>query len=312
MTTETEREALSFHDALQIAEARFQDHAFWNRLDGTPWENDAPVIAALLMVEAAGYRRAAPVAEGEIAGLCDELRIRADAAEQDRNALNKCLRRAAARLAALAQRVAELDGKKPADTDNVVQLLCAKMTKLANEFDGSPFQKEMQVLIDAVSAQAQRVAEVEAARKANADEINLVLIEGGVSRDDAPYLAVKIADTFDPTIKLACGHPHSLLIRSVESDYSFCELCDTRNQRDDAVTMEAALQIKLTAAQRENERLRGIPDALETLVVFFEAHATGPGERTYTVAEIAQTVRDWIADAQRIAALSPAQKTEGE
>jgi hypothetical protein len=178
VTTDTEREALSFHDALQIAEARFQDHAFWNRLDGTPWGNDAPVIAAILMVEAAGYRRAAPVADGEIEGLVDGL-------------------------------------------NSQVRIL-----------HGQP----------------------------------------------AVYVGDELAEIF------------------------FARCADYIVQSSEA----------LTSAQRENERLRVIPDALETLVVFFEAHATGPGERTYTVAEIAQTVRDWIADAQRIAALSPAQKTEGE
>lgn len=31
----------------------------------------------------------------------------------------------------------------------------------------------------------------------------------------------------------------------------------------------------------------------ETLADFFEHGATGPGERTYTVSEVAQMVRDW-------------------
>lgn len=39
--------------------------------------------------------------------------------------------------------------------------------------------------------------------------------------------------------KLACGHPTALLIRSTESDYSFCELCEARSERNDAQKMEA-------------------------------------------------------------------------
>ena len=38
-----------FVHALQTATARFKDHPHWRRLEGTPWENDAPVIAADLM-----------------------------------------------------------------------------------------------------------------------------------------------------------------------------------------------------------------------------------------------------------------------
>lgn len=38
-----------FVHALKIATTRFKDHPHWSRLEGTPWENDAPVIAADLM-----------------------------------------------------------------------------------------------------------------------------------------------------------------------------------------------------------------------------------------------------------------------
>jgi len=42
----------TFTDALRIAQARYAAHPFWKRLIGTPWENDAPVIAAEFMVRA--------------------------------------------------------------------------------------------------------------------------------------------------------------------------------------------------------------------------------------------------------------------
>ena len=39
----------NFVEALKVASEEFRKHPFWNRLEGTPWENDAPVIAAKLM-----------------------------------------------------------------------------------------------------------------------------------------------------------------------------------------------------------------------------------------------------------------------
>lgn len=44
---------------------------------------------------------------------------------------------------------------------------------------------------------------------------------------------------------LKCGHPISLLIRSVESDYAFCELCEERSMRKDSEEMEYHLLAKL-------------------------------------------------------------------
>jgi hypothetical protein len=41
--------------------------------------------------------------------------------------------------------------------------------------------------------------------------------------------------------ELPCGHPASLLVSSVESDYACCELCDTRSRRDDAEQRELEL-----------------------------------------------------------------------
>jgi hypothetical protein len=40
----------------------------------------------------------------------------------------------------------------------------------------------------------------------------------------------------------ACGHPRWLALQSVESDTVLCELCEMRQQRDDAVLMEQELQ----------------------------------------------------------------------
>lgn len=35
-----------------------------------------------------------------------------------------------------------------------------------------------------------------------------------------------------------CGHHPSLIVRSVESEYQFCELCEARRERNDAIAME--------------------------------------------------------------------------
>lgn len=48
---------------------------------------------------------------------------------------------------------------------------------------------------------------------------------------------------------LPCGHPSALLVRSVESDYTACELCDCRQRRDDAERVETELRAEV-------ERLR--------------------------------------------------------
>lgn len=46
----------------------------------------------------------------------------------------------------------------------------------------------------------------------------------------------------EPLKALACGHHDSLLIRSVDSEHSFCELCEERSRRKDAETREAELE----------------------------------------------------------------------
>lgn len=46
---------------------------------------------------------------------------------------------------------------------------------------------------------------------------------------------------------LPCGHHPSLLVKSVESDYQFCELCECRRMRNDAEQMERVYKEKLEA-----------------------------------------------------------------
>lgn len=42
---------IDFTSALAIANVRFRQNPNWRKLEHTPWENDAPVIAATLMCE---------------------------------------------------------------------------------------------------------------------------------------------------------------------------------------------------------------------------------------------------------------------
>lgn len=48
---------------------------------------------------------------------------------------------------------------------------------------------------------------------------------------------------------LPCGHHKSSLIRSVESETTFCEVCDLMSQRDDAVTMEETYYARITSLE---------------------------------------------------------------
>lgn len=46
---------------------------------------------------------------------------------------------------------------------------------------------------------------------------------------------------------MACGHSKSLLIKSAESDYQFCDLCNERSMRRDAEAAEAASAAELVS-----------------------------------------------------------------
>lgn len=54
---------------------------------------------------------------------------------------------------------------------------------------------------------------------------------------------------------LPCGHPSALLVRSVESDYTACELCDCRQRRDDAERVETELRAEVERLREDVERL---------------------------------------------------------
>ncbi len=58
-----------------------------------------------------------------------------------------------------------------------------------------------------------------------------------------------------------CGHPLSLKISSVESDHTFCELCESQNMQRDAETAEAANLARAERAERERDKARAQAEA---------------------------------------------------
>lgn len=54
---------------------------------------------------------------------------------------------------------------------------------------------------------------------------------------------------------LECGHPASLLVKSLESNAQWCELCDTRDRRNDAEAMERHYKAELAT---EKERYQAM------------------------------------------------------
>lgn len=58
--------------------------------------------------------------------------------------------------------------------------------------------------------------------------------------------------------ELECGHPASLMVHSAETgEPLYCELCDMRSQRNDAVQMEEHYKAELTALRERVARLVG-------------------------------------------------------
>lgn len=55
---------------------------------------------------------------------------------------------------------------------------------------------------------------------------------------------------------LPCGHPLQLLIKSVESNYSFCELCECQSLKKDAQQREQELSTALAAKDEQIAALR--------------------------------------------------------
>ncbi len=62
---------------------------------------------------------------------------------------------------------------------------------------------------------------------------------------------------------LPCKHPFSLLVKSVESNYSFCELCEMRKMRDDAEEME---RVNLQRAEAAESRLSALEADAQNMV----------------------------------------------
>jgi hypothetical protein len=57
---------------------------------------------------------------------------------------------------------------------------------------------------------------------------------------------------------LSCGHPKSLEIVSIESDYRDCELCEARRMKRDAEAMEIHHRAERDAERAKNASLRAL------------------------------------------------------
>jgi hypothetical protein len=49
------RPPIDFHTALERAKTYYRSSRHWKMLEGTPWENDAAVFAADLMIDVQAY-----------------------------------------------------------------------------------------------------------------------------------------------------------------------------------------------------------------------------------------------------------------
>jgi len=105
------------------------------------------------------------------------------------------------------------------------------------------------------------------------DGENIITIYGTMYRGEALHALDKDRDTIvdayadltrelvEARAELPCGHPKSLEVKSVESDYRYCELCETKDRLRDALTMEHELRAKV--------------DKLEAALVVEEASHSG-------------------------------------
>ncbi len=82
------------------------------------------------------------------------------------------------------------------------------------------------------------------------DEIKKICMPFGISTVNPDAAVFRFARAIEAHLmqgqidKLPCGHPSELLVKSVESDHQFCELCECMSMRDDAEAQEAALLVE--------------------------------------------------------------------
>lgn len=95
--------------------------------------------------------------------------------------------------------------------------------------------------------------------------------DDGVERNPVPHRPQRDRDP--------CGHHPSLIVRSVESEYQFCELCEARSERNDALKMEEHYRYR---SERLEAALREVTSQ------------TIPGDRDYG----ADMEEDWEGDGQ--------------
>lgn len=109
-----------------------------------------------------------------------------------------------------------------------------------------------------------------------------------IERMIAEATGTKPAPT-EPT-KQACGHPRWLALQSVESDTVLCELCEMRQQRDDAVLMEQE------HAETIRQLTRALREATEAPTFMDEPAPAATQQVELSDAQIAAALSTWFSD----------------
>ena len=78
------------------------------------------------------------------------------------------------------------------------------------------------------------------------------------------------ASFIDPDTTQPCGHDISLRVKNIESGEAFCELCEARSERDDAIAMETHYQEN---AKRTEAALALAQEALREIAEAWTAHS---------------------------------------
>lgn len=137
----------------------------------------------------------------------------------------------------------------------------------------------------------------------NADAWHLFLSEYLDARANSPsgmtFMAVQIAEAIDDAERrgassnLPCGHHISSLVKSVESDAQFCEVCDLMSQRDDAVAMEEQYRAERDSLRKALDD-RYTADLKAAKAIFVE---TG---RTSGFPSVKEVVAFYVAEVERL------------
>lgn len=75
----------------------------------------------------------------------------------------------------------------------------------------------------------------------------------------------------------------------------YCSRCNTQYRESESCNCAPNPSPRKVATVSEMVTKEACAEYIETLATFFVCHATGPGERAYTVGEIGDMIREWTA-----------------